>query len=94
MGYNVSMSQRTFVEQQKILKMIRAMRARLDPRVLARAEAVALQQMEGQQKASAPQAPPEDNTASLLYRRAMQAAPDKRREILAILETWYNRQRH
>lgn len=88
------MSQRTFAEQQKILKMIRVMRARLDPRVLARAEAVALQQMEGQKAAPGPAAPPEDNTASLLYRRAMQAAPDKRREILAILETWYKRQHH
>lgn len=94
MGYSRAMSQRTLAEQQKILKMIRAMRARLDPRVLARAESVARQKMEDQQAVSGPGAAPEDNTASLLYRRAMQAAPDKRKEILAVLETWYKRQRH
>ena len=71
-------------ERDKALKLLRAVRKRIDPDVLARAERAAFQQI-GQE-------PPEpENEASRLFKAALADGGKRRAEILRHLE---NRFRH
>ena len=68
-------------EREKALRLLRAVRKRIDPEVLARAQKAALIQI-GQ----APAVSESDNEASLLFKQALANGGARRVEILRHLE--------
>lgn len=78
--------------EKTILNMIRKLRAKVDPKVLERAQKIAEMQMAAMTGAElGPNGPPTDNTASMLFKRAKANGGKQRKEILDLLERWHEK---